>query len=61
MGINWSSMKREANLVGTCQVYKKEKDFIEISIEIKDMEIKKIQNWINNFQCNVILKYGVEI
>lgn len=60
MGINWSCVKREANLLGTCQVYKMEKDFIEISIEIKDTEIKKIQNWMNNFQCNVILKYGVE-
>lgn len=41
MGINWSSsVKREANLLGACQVYKIEKDFIEISIEIKDVEIK---------------------
>lgn len=39
---NWlSSVKKEANLLGECQVYKREKDFIDISIEIKDMETKK--------------------
>lgn len=41
MGINWSSpVKREVNLLGTCQVYNIEKDFIEISIEIREKDKK---------------------